>query len=64
MAMSPSTSSRTRPSSSAIPPRASRAFPSTAWSVVEKTTFGSACQMPANSRSVAPIDGSRSAVSQ
>ena len=45
-------------------PVASRALPSTAVSVVEKTIFGRAFQMRANSSSISEADGFSSAVSQ
>src|SRR4051794_7037509 len=63
--LSPGSSARSRSTSSAIPPCASRTFePVTDDSVFENTTFGSARQSAANSRSIGPASGSRSAVSQ
>jgi len=48
-----------------VTPRvASRALPSTASSVVEKTIFSSGCQMSANSRSTGSKSGFSSTVSQ
>jgi hypothetical protein len=65
IAMSPSSgSARNRSISSARPPEARRAFPCTADSVVENTTFGSGFQIAAHSSSEWSSDGSWSAVSQ
>ena len=65
MAIPPSPgSARHRATSSATEPEASRARPSTADSVVENTTLGSAFQRAVHSSLASSSDGSWSAVSQ
>ena len=61
---SPRNSCRSRASSSATSPRTRRLFHSTVGSVVEKTTFGIAFQIRANSRIGSVAAGSDSPVGQ